>query len=71
MDLFIEAFKRSVLQELMYWDGSISKHVISSEEMVLTRRYSSSKKDDIDIVQMIAHSCGMSTRIREDKRGKT
>ena len=62
--------KEVFLQELMYWDGSISKHVISSEEMVLTRRYSSSKKDDIDIVQMIAHSCGMSTRIREDKRGK-
>ena len=62
--------KEAFLDEIMYWDGSVSERILPSGSCAKSRRYSSSKKEDIDIVQMIAHSCGMSTRIRQDKRGE-
>lgn len=65
-----KSLKEVFLDEIMYWDGSVSERVLPSGCYAINRRYSSSKKEDVDIVQMIAHSCGMSTRIREDKRGK-
>ena len=57
----------------MYWDGSVSEHILPSgscAKCAKSLRYSSSKKEDVAIVQMIAHSCDISTRIREDKRGE-
>lgn len=65
-----KSLKEVFLDEIMYWDGSVSERMLPSGCYAMNRRYSSSKKEDVDIVQMIAHSCGMSTRIREDKRGK-
>lgn len=65
-----KSLKEVFLDEIMYWDGSISERMLPSGCYATHRRYSSSKKEDVDVVQMIAHSCGMSTRIREDKRGK-
>lgn len=65
-----KSLKEVFLDEILYWDGSVSEHMLPSGCCAISRRYSSSKKEDVDIVQMIAHSCGMSTRIREDKRGE-
>ena len=68
-----KSLKKAFLDEIMYWDGSVSEHILPSgscAKYAKSLRYSSSKKEDIDIVQMIAHSCGISTRIREDKRGE-
>lgn len=65
-----KSLKKVFLDEIMYWDGSTLECMLPSGRYATHQRYSSSKKEDIDIVQIIAHSCGMSTRIREDKRGK-
>lgn len=66
--------KEAFLDELMCWDGSVqtNENIPNRNGGVGTatsKRYSSSKKHDIDLVQMIAHSCDYSTRLREDKRG--
>lgn len=49
--------KKIFLDELIYWDGSTSDG---------TKKYFSAKKSDIDIVQMIAHSIGISVHITID-----
>lgn len=66
--------KKAFLDELPYWDGSVVTCDMPSyngtDKSATARLYWSSKKDDIDLVQMIAHSCGSSASIRKDSRYK-
>ena len=52
--------KRIFIDELQFWDG----HTVSAGK----HQYFSSKKSDVDIVQLIAHSIGISTNIYTDSR---
>lgn len=52
--------KKIILDELKYWDGSIDE-----DNNVC---YSTSKKEDADFIQLLAHSIGIHCNINEDKR---
>ena len=66
--------KKAFLDEILNWDGRVVTCDMPSyndtEKSATARLYWSSKKDDIDTVQLIAHSCGCSARIRKDTRYK-
>ncbi len=55
-------YREIILDELKYWDGNIGKNK--------TVRYFTSVKENADFVQLLAHSCGISARISEDKRSE-
>lgn len=54
-----DKLKEAFLDEIYRWDGSCANNV---------RTYFSSKKSDIDTVQMIAHSLGVHAKIDIDQR---
>lgn len=53
--------KKVFLEELLHWDGWIEKDG--------TKKYSTSKREDADFVQMMAHSIGIECSIHKDERG--
>ena len=54
-----DELKNIFIEEIKYWDGSVDGKSI---------RYFTSKKEDADIVQFIAHTIGKNVVIKEDKR---
>lgn len=54
-----EEYRKIIIDEIKYWDGWLEDGLI---------KYSSSKKDDVDLIQMIAHSLNYHCSITEDNR---
>lgn len=64
-----EHLKTVLLDEILHWDGSVrtKEHTVTGQ-FLTSYRWCSSKKDDADIIQMIATSCGRYAHFVEDVR---
>ena len=68
--------KKVLLDELLYWEGRIKTDTIPARRQdgtvwqVQSCKYYAKSKDDADLIQMIAHSAGKSTRLRTVKKGR-
>ena len=57
-----EEAKKIIIDEIKHWDSNVDKNGYV--------RYHTTIKENADIIQMIAHSIGMSARITEDTRNE-
>lgn len=63
-----EESKHVFIDEIFYWDGSLSVGEFSNGRSYIRKTYSTSKKDDADLVQFIFKTSGYGTHFRTDSR---
>jgi len=63
-----EESKHVFIDEIFYWDGSLSVGEFSNGRTSTRKTYSTSKKDDADLVQFIFKTSGYGTYFRTDSR---